>query len=476
MERTLLQVTMALPSRVAAEALFASVSGPRTLWEPRESAAPSLSGVGAAHRLDARGPGRFADLRAAAEELFETIEDVRGPGCDDAPPAALLGGLAFSPRARWAAPWTAFGDGSFVLPRWLLVTSAARTFVRLVAPAREGLAGARARLGHFAARLATARVAVRESNRQGATVATARKNEPGELGRKEVRPGVPGGSSRPNGIGASASGPGPRRAEAEVEHMAPGAWRSLVVDALRRIADHELDKLVAARCSVVRTRTPIDVLATLARLRGPAQPGVLFAHERDGATFLGLSPERLVARRGTRVETEALAGTGADPAALAASEKDLREHAIVVDGIRRALQPLCTAIDATAAPRIRSLPGLCHLWTPLSADLVHPTHVLELVQRLHPTPAVAGAPATAAVAWIGAHEPVPRGWYAGPVGWFDARGDGDFAVAIRSGVVDGTRAFIWAGAGIVPASDPDREYGETQAKQRALLGALGVTA
>lgn len=432
MERSLLQVTTALPSPVSAEALFRAAPGPRTLWEPRESSAPTLAGVGVAGRVDPRGPGRFAELRAGADALFESIEDVRWPGCDDAPPPMLLGGLAFSPRARWTAPWTAFGDGSFLLPEWLLVSSSARTFLRLVCPAAEGLASARARLGRLVARLAVAGVRGPEADRQH----------------------VP----------------------SEVEHMAPRAWRSLVVDALRRIADHELDKLVAARCSVVRTRGPIDVLSTLGRLRGPAQPGVLFAHERGGATFLGLTPERLVARRGTHVETEALAGTGTDPEALAASEKDLREHAIVVDGIRRALGPSCETIVPAAAPRVRALPGLFHLWTPLGGELARPTHVLELVQRLHPTAAVAGEPAPAAVAWIGAHEPVPRGWYAGPVGWFDACGDGDFAVAIRAGVVDGARAYVWAGAGIVPASDPDREYGETEVKQRAILGALGVTA
>ena len=102
-------------------------------------------------------------------------------------------------------------------------------------------------------------------------------------------------------------------------------------------------------------------------------------------------------------------------------------------------------------------------------------NVLDLVRRLHPTPAVAGAPVAAALAWIASHETESRGWYAGPVGWFDARGDGDFAVAIRSGLVQGPRAFIWAGAGIVPASDPDREYDETRVKQGALLGALGVS-
>jgi isochorismate synthase EntC len=100
--------------------------------------------------------------------------------------------------------------------------------------------------------------------------------------------------------------------------------------------------------------------------------------------------------------------------------------------------------------------------------------VLDLVDALHPTPAVGGVPTASALDWIATHEPAPRGWYAGPVGWFDAAGDGEFAVALRSGLLVGNRAYVYAGAGIVAESDADAEYAETDLKQRALLGALGV--
>lgn len=439
MPRSLLQVTVALPP-VAPDALFALDAGPRTLWEPRapHPTAAAFAGTGVAHHIEPSGADRFEAALAAADALWAGLEDVRDPGCEDAPPPMLFGGFAFTPRARWTTPWTSFGDASFVLPRVLLVRGPAGTFLRVTGPTERGVAALRTEARLLAARLAAAETSSR---------------------------------TRAGARGSASTG-----AETRVEHMGRGPWRSLVTDALRSIADHDLDKLVTARCSVVSMPAPIDVRETIARLRGPAQPGVLFAHERDGATFLGLSPERLVARRGARVTTEALAGTGADPEALAASDKDRREHAFVADGVCRALAPLCSVIESPARPHIRALPGLCHLWTPIEAELARPTHVLELVRRLHPTPAVAGTPCSAAVDWITAHEPVPRGWYAGPVGWFDAHGDGDFSVAIRSGVLAGARAWVWAGAGIVPASDPDREYHETQAKQRVLLGALGVTA
>ena len=119
---------------------------------------------------------------------------------------------------------------------------------------------------------------------------------------------------------------------------------------------------------------------------------------------------------------------------------------------------------------------MIHLHTPFEARLRQPRHVLELAARLHPTPAVGGTPTGIAREWIRTHEPTPRGWYAAPVGWFDLEGNGELAVALRSGVIAGNRAHLWAGAGIVAGSDPDRELAETDVKLRAMLGALGVPA
>jgi isochorismate synthase EntC len=113
-----------------------------------------------------------------------------------------------------------------------------------------------------------------------------------------------------------------------------------------------------------------------------------------------------------------------------------------------------------------------HLRTPVLAELREPHHVLELVERLHPTPAVGGVPRTEALAWIAEHERRPRGWYAGPVGWFDAAGDGEFSVALRSGLLLGSTAHLYAGGGIVADSDAAGELAETQLKLAALLDAL----
>ena len=145
----------------------------------------------------------------------------------------------------------------------------------------------------------------------------------------------------------------------------------------------------------------------------------------------------------------------------------------MVDAIRAALAD-CGELDAPPAPHVRVLRHVVHLHTPFRARLRAPRHVVELVGRLHPTPAVGGTPRELAIEWIRTREPSARGWYAAPVGWFDLDGNGEFAVAIRSGVIAGNRAQLWAGAGIVAGSDPERELAETEIKFRAMLGALGV--
>ena len=191
------------------------------------------------------------------------------------------------------------------------------------------------------------------------------------------------------------------------------------------------------------------------------------------ATLVAATPERLVTVDGLRVSCDALAGTQLDREALLASDKDRREHALVVDAIAQVLRATGATVEMPAEPGIRALRHLLHFHTPITATLPAPRHVLELAAALHPTPAMGGTPTNVAKDWIAAHEPA-RGWYASPVGWFDTAGNGELVVAIRSGVLVGDQAHLWAGAGIVAGSDPDRELAETDVKLRAMMDALGV--
>jgi isochorismate synthase len=214
--------------------------------------------------------------------------------------------------------------------------------------------------------------------------------------------------------------------------------------------------------------------------------------------FVGATPELLLSRRGTQLRTEALAGTaacsptagasaastaagGRDPgegdqaaAQLRASSKDRAEHAIVVEAIKRALRPVCEDIDSPPEPRIRRLSRMVHLWSPMTARQTRQEPLLSLVARLHPTPAVGGLPRAQALSFISAHEAAERGWYASPVGFIDADGDGDFVVALRSALIHADRVHLFAGAGIVAESDPNAEFDETELKLGAMQRALGI--
>lgn len=262
--------------------------------------------------------------------------------------------------------------------------------------------------------------------------------------------------------------------------VSPESWRDDVVAAVRdRIAAAEFNKVVLARELLLTTDASIDVAAVLRRLNQSFGTAIIFAV--DG--FIGASPELLVSRSGQDVHAHPLAGTAprsSDPdrdrelaAALNVSTKDQSEHRITIDWLLDTLLPYCSYVDAEPEPAIITLPNVHHLGTRVEGLLSSPAaSVLELVAALHPTPAVGGDPRDLALKTIDAVEPGDRGLYAGPVGWVDAAGNGEFAVGLRSGHISGNTARVWAGVGVVADSDPEAELAETRAKFQAMLGAL----
>jgi menaquinone-specific isochorismate synthase len=288
------------------------------------------------------------------------------------------------------------------------------------------------------------------------------------------------------------------------------AWRGLVADAVARIGDGVLGKVVLARQVDVTANRPFVTSDVLSRLLALYPTCMVF--RIDG--FLGASPELLIERRGAHVASHPLAGTigrsgdlATDEALIAgllASPKERREHGYVIEGLRRTLGPVCDGLDVPGKPTVLELRNVCHLATRLSGVLsavpggpggngARPGHAggqsvpwgdepehpvlrvpsaLQLVARVHPTPAVGGTPTDEAVAYIGEVEGFDRGQYAGPVGWMDARGDGSWAIGLRSADIDGDHASVYAGAGVVAGSRPRAELEETQLKLQALLAAL----
>jgi len=256
-------------------------------------------------------------------------------------------------------------------------------------------------------------------------------------------------------------------------------WEAAVQAAVERIRAGAMTKVVLAREVEVVANRKIVVPTVLRRLRALYPSCTTFLV--DG--FLGASPEVLVARSGTAVRSRPLGGTrprtgdaavDADQASrLLGSDKDRREHAVIVDAIAAALAPMCTELDVPAVPDIVQLRNVLHLGTLVQGQLAEPAPtVAELGRMLHPTPAVGGFPVAEALALIGVLEPTGRGRYAGPVGWIDRRGDGELVVGIRSASLDGARASMWAGVGVVDGSDTATELAETQYKLQALLAAI----
>lgn len=268
-----------------------------------------------------------------------------------------------------------------------------------------------------------------------------------------------------------------------VEVGPDGRFRDSVIAALEDIEGDAYRKVVLARAVDVCTGTDLHPLAALNRLRVAYPDCYSFSVANGGGqSFIGATPERLVQVAGRSLQTEALAGstrrgeTAVEDAILARSllqsDKDVREQRLVLDSILRRLIRLGVQTPDTSRLGLLQLSNVQHLHTSVRAELPDDLDLLHLVEELHPTPAVGGTPRSAACACIRDREPFTRGLYAGPLGWVDADGDGEFVVAIRSALIDGSRARVYAGAGIVAGSDADREYAETELKLQALLDNL----
>ncbi|HWP61958.1 MAG TPA: isochorismate synthase, partial [Candidatus Binatia bacterium] len=423
-----------------------------------------IVGVGTAAEIALDGPDRFAEaariwqglagravVGGPAAAATGATEATAATGAAGAGPI-LVGGATFAPGRSADPCWRGFETGWLRLPRLLVTRS-------------DGVW------------LATAALLLDEA----ADLEAAMAELENLVGR----------------IGLAGPALGPHRTAEAVETALPllrrvggqpdrRTWEAAVARAAGAVSRGRIDKLVLARRVDVAAAAPIDVPATLRRLTATAPTATIFALSPSASperVFLGASPERLVEVRGRRFRTIALAGTigrGQDAAeddrlaaALLASEKDREEHAVVVAMLRSTLEPVSESVEVGRGPEIVRLRTVMHLATPIAGRLRDGEEILGLVERLHPTPAVGGWPREAALALLGEEEELDRGWYAGPVGWLDTAGDGEFVVGIRSGVVEGARASLFAGCGIVADSEPDREWEESELKLAALAGALG---
>ncbi|HXW59003.1 MAG TPA: isochorismate synthase, partial [Solirubrobacteraceae bacterium] len=428
---------------------------PWFVFEQPDRGGAALGALGAAVTLSASGGERFASIAGRWRELAsEAVCD------DDAPVAAApasppgvgpvaVGGFAFAPGGGCSPEWAGFDPGSLVVPE--------------VAVRRASADG--------------------ETRAPRATLTLAALIAPDDtvaerLARLQLR--VAELAQRPLPL----LDPDPTERHRVASAMAPEHYEAAVSRATELIAHGELEKIVLAREVQVHAPTPFDPGAILGVLR-EAFPGCFnLCVGRGDATLIAASPELLVRREGQRVSTLALAGSirrSADPAVddhlgeqLLRSDSLREEHAIVARRIERTLAPHAVWVAAAPEPALARVANIQHLATPIRAQLASPLDVLELAGLLHPTPAVGGEPRELATPMIPALEGLDRGWYAGPVGWTDATGDGELCVALRCALLRGGIARCYAGNGIVRRSDPAAELAETEIKLQALLPLLAA--
>jgi salicylate biosynthesis isochorismate synthase len=445
---TLATLSLVLPADVDPSAVACSARRPGEPWflfEQPERDRAALAALGEAACLTASGAERFATVadrwRAlAAAAVGDPPDDPERFG-----PVAV-GGFAFAPDGGADPAWSGFQPASLIVPEVVLTRRGSGhvwlTLSALAAPddtAEDLLARLRQRLDELGGAIA---------------------------GRKPL----------------ALLDPAPAGRYRIASAMPPEHYEAAVARAVERIRGGALEKVVLAREVQVHAPRAHDPAAVFGVLREAFPACSVFCVGRGDAAFVAASPELLVRREGHRVSTLALAGSmrrSADPAVddhlgeqLVHSEKDREEHAIVIRRIERALRQHALWVTATPEPTLVKVANIQHLATPIRAQLAQPLDVIELLELMHPTPAVGGEPFAQAGPLIPALEGLDRGWYAGPVGWADADGDGEFCVALRCALLRGRVARCYAGVGVVRDSDPAAELAETEVKLQALLPLL----
>ena len=417
---------------VEAESLLALYpTESRALFAPAEG--PARAGVGRVAEIRATGEARF-DVTAT---FLETLSS-RSPHGELPVSPFLLGGFSFDPIGDAQQIWNGFDDARFFLPRLSLVTEAGESVLLLAVDHRLSDQEADAELLSVAARLD--------------------EYQPPEVKRPQI--------------------------VEEHSSLSAEAWKDYVSSNLDAIAAGSLHKIVAARCVELHCDHPIAPLSTFRQMASEAPACARFLFGFEGRRhFIGASPEILLQRKASQITTEALAGSCSreeDPDEhLLGNAKELREHLCVRDEIIENLRTLGLEAHYADKPIARRFSQIYHLNTPIAvkpqaSNSSHPQSMdmLQIVRALHPTPAVAGLPRREAMNQIRSAEPVPRGWYAGAVGCFCLNGDMELRVALRSAILDGVKAHLFVGAGIVAGSVPQHELAETELKSQSVRQSL----
>ncbi|MEE3327526.1 MAG: isochorismate synthase [Myxococcota bacterium] len=440
---------------------FGRMAGPERFFWSQPDRAVALVGEGMAVCVETAGEQRIPQAGTRVAEEMSRVFCVDSEGREA---VRWLGGFSFDARHTARDEWADFPGGRMILPEWLLECGPQGTGAVLARPVLEG-EEMEAVLADFEIRARHVGSLVEESD-EGRMAPASSFESMGQAG-----PEYAVAADRPHAV-----------------------YCDQVQAAIEAIGAGDFEKVVVARSLEVRHAGRYRLEDFLRRLSSVYPSCTVMALGHGDATLVAASPEFLVSLEGKAVRTQALAGSAARGSSpdqdedlgrrLVESKKEQHEHAAVVGAVRDALAEVCGELDGPEAPALLKMEGIQHLSTPLSGRLQSAEgvkSVLELVDLLHPTPAVCGLPRECASEWLHAHEKLDRGWYAGPVGWMTAEGDGDFWLALRAGLIrqpsdpssEGMAlARLYAGAGVVEGSRPESELAETRLKLRALLAPL----
>ncbi|WP_044340361.1 isochorismate synthase [Rossellomorea aquimaris] len=415
-----------------------SFVGERFLWKDRDHTI-SLVGLGAAHILSTNEiEERFFTVEKEWKRLIEesvvlTGEEIAGTG------PLLFGGFSFDPLKSIGEEWGQFSNGTFQLPMFMLTKPGKTNYltVNFICHPDEEEA------------LFYDRIRVKD-----------------ELLANARMPIIP---EQPQWL--------------QNRDMKPEEWKDSVQSVVSRLKQGEMEKVVLARKCEVSFDAQVSSDFVLDNLWKQQPDSFVFSFEREDSCFIGATPERLVKKSGEEILSTCLAGSIARGETLESDEKlgeelledekNRYEHQLVVESIQDALAPLCETLTIPSSPQLMKLKDIQHLYTPVIGQASEHTSLINLVEKLHPTPALGGVPRDKALHVIREEEDMDRGLYAGPVGWIDAYGNGEYAVALRSGLLQRDKAYLYAGCGIVADSQPESEFKETQMKFRPMLRALG---
>jgi isochorismate synthase len=400
----------------------------------------SIAAFGAAATFSPSGSDRFSSVDEQWHALLDGALVDDGNASRSAVGPLLIGGFSFAPDGPESHRWRGFPTAHLILPR-LHVTS------------------------------------VRDECWLTVSVVIDKTSTTDFDDLSKMRGHFVAGT--PTGMLSSSNG----QSITTTDDLPRAEWCGIVGDAVDAIRNGDFRKVVLARSAHGAAQTGIDPFAVLRQLRSTHRDAFIFGYWRDSGAFVGASPERLVRLDNGHVSASSLAGTvrrGAsreDDAILArqlqTSAKDLAEHAVVREMLRDILSEVGENVESDEEPKLLTLSNVHHLHTEVEADLRPEYSLLDVVDRLHPTPAVGGTPRDAALDFIRENERLDRGWYAAPIGWIDQNG-GEFAVALRSGIISGSEFAIFAGCGIVADSDPELELAESVLKLQPMQSAIAA--